>query len=146
MILALMNVSSAVIGEAIRSSWHSWPHSSGMSAGVSGPLGNQSCFLAALSIRNSPEWHLLMVLSVLTQSPLPLLSQVHGNTDFKPAVFHHRVELLHFSLRVLILPPALSFQHYHRKYSIQHEFPRGLPGCGFNRYYSIFHFFSFPFP
>lgn len=114
-IFALMSVSSAIIGEMIRSSWHVWPHSSGMSAGSSRPLGNQSCFLAVLSIRNSPEWHLSTVLSMLTRSPISLLLQVHGNTDFEPAVFHHRVGLFHFSLRVSILPPCFILSRLSQK-------------------------------
>lgn len=87
LIFALMNASSADIGETVTSSWHSWPQRSGMSAGGSRPLGNQSCFSAALSIREAPEWHLLTILSALTQSPGPLLCQAHGYTDFEPAVF-----------------------------------------------------------
>lgn len=117
-----------------------------MSAGCCGPLGNQSCFSAALSIRSSPEWHLLTVLS------MPALSRPLSSFGFMVIqtlsllFFHHRVEFFHFSLLVFILPPDLSFQEYHRKYSIQHESPRGLLGCGFNIYYSVFHFFAFSLP
>ena len=58
--------------------------------------------------------------------------------------FHHRVEFFFIFLCLCwFFPPALSFQDYHRKYSIQHEFPRGLLGRGFNIHYSVFLFFSF---
>lgn len=57
---------------------------------------------------------------------------------------HHGVEFVFIFLCLCwFFPPALSSQDYHRKYSIQHEFPRGLLGRGFNIHYSVFLFFSF---
>lgn len=62
-----------------------------------------------------------------------------GNTDFEPAVFPSSVEFFHFSLLVLILSPALSFQDYHRKYGIQHGFPEGFSAVAFSICpYSVF--------
>lgn len=58
--------------------------------------------------------------------------------------FHHRLEFFHFLCLCWFFPPALSFQDYHRKYSIQHESPGGLLGHGFNIYYSAFQFSSLP--
>lgn len=115
LIFALMNASSAVIGEAARSSWHAWPQRSGMSAGGSGPLGNQSCFSAALSIRNAPEWHLWTVLSVLAQSPALSSLRLMVIRTSSLLFSHHRVELFHFPLHVLILPPCFILSRLSQK-------------------------------
>lgn len=147
MIFALLNVSSAVTGEAIRPSRPSWPRRAPPRRHVCRrwrrPLGNQSCFLAALSIRNSPEWHLSTVLSVLrcphTLSPFGFTVTQTLSLLF----FHCWVEFFHFSLLVFF-PPALSFQDDHRKYRFNTNSPEGF--WALVSIYIILDFTSFPSP
>lgn len=95
-IFALMNVSSAVIGEAIRSPWHSWPRSSGMSAGggrlrVINHVSQQRCqsgtHLSGTYRPFSMCWHSPRCLSSFRCMVKHTLS---------PLFSHHRVESFHF--------------------------------------------------
>lgn len=111
--------------------------------------GFQSCLSAALSIRNS--WrgaHRQFSAAGMFPAPSPLL----GSRSYRFwACCFFIIEWWNetfsfFTAFVDFFLPALSFQDYHRKYSIQHESPRGLLARGFNIYYSVFHLFSFPLP
>lgn len=84
-IFALMKASSAVTGQAIRPSRASRPTIQAVCSSHR-PPGNQSCFPAALPIRN-PLSGPYAQLSACRAATLPFRFMSHGNTDFEPAVF-----------------------------------------------------------
>lgn len=94
MIFVLMKVSSAVTSQAVGPPRPSRPPFRHVCSSHR-PPGNQPCFLAAPPTRNSlsgPSGQF----SACRLSPLPFCFMSHGNTDFEPAVFHHRVEFFSF--------------------------------------------------
>lgn len=127
-IFALMSVSSAIIGEMIRSSWH---------VDTCGHIA-QACLQAAAGLWaiNHVSWQRCQ-------------SETHQSGTYRlfSACWHGPQSLFSFRFMVIqtlsllffiiewdcfiflcvcqFFPLALSFQDYHRKYSIQHKFPRG---------------------